>query len=94
MYFHFLLQSLFFLCGLVCLLAALFNWRWFFTTQNSHSFLRLYHNIRKLILRRKNMPYHFSQSHLRLLYGIFGLCLMTLAVYFYHLTRLAFTYAQ
>lgn len=35
---HFVVQVIFLLTGLVALLAAVFNWEWFFTTDNS-SFL-------------------------------------------------------
>lgn len=32
---HYVIQSLFVLVGLLALLAALFNWDWFFTAQNT-----------------------------------------------------------
>ena len=32
---HYIIQSLFVLVGLLALLAALFNWDWFFTAQNT-----------------------------------------------------------
>ena len=32
---HYLIQALFVLVGLLALLAALFNWDWFFTAQNT-----------------------------------------------------------
>lgn len=32
---HYVIQSLFVLVGLLSLLAALFNWDWFFTAQNT-----------------------------------------------------------
>ena len=32
---HYLIQAIFVLTGLLAILAALFNWDWFFTAQNS-----------------------------------------------------------
>ncbi|MDM8305623.1 immunity 17 family protein [Phocaeicola salanitronis] len=32
---HYIIQALFVLVGLLALLAALFNWDWFFTAQNT-----------------------------------------------------------
>lgn len=32
---HYIIQALFVLVGLLALLAALFNWNWFFTAQNT-----------------------------------------------------------
>lgn len=32
---HYLIQSIFVLVGLLSVLAALFNWNWFFTTRNT-----------------------------------------------------------
>ncbi|ADY37886.1 hypothetical protein Bacsa_3361 [Phocaeicola salanitronis DSM 18170] len=32
---HYIIQALFVLIGLLALLAALFNWEWFFTAQNT-----------------------------------------------------------
>ncbi len=35
MLFHYIIQALFVLVGLLAILAAVFNWDWFFTAQNS-----------------------------------------------------------
>lgn len=37
---HFILQGLFLLAGMLSLLAALFNWNWFFKTNNAQSIVR------------------------------------------------------
>lgn len=35
MQFHYVIQALFVLVGLLAVLASIFNWDWFFTAQNS-----------------------------------------------------------
>ncbi|MEG1563240.1 MAG: immunity 17 family protein [Bacteroides sp.] len=37
---HYVVQALFVLAGLVALLAALFNWEWFFGARNAQSLVR------------------------------------------------------
>ena len=32
---HYIIQAMFLLAGLIALLASLFNWEWFFTTENT-----------------------------------------------------------
>ena len=40
MQFHYVIQALFVLVGLLAVLAAIFNWDWFFTAQNSQFIVR------------------------------------------------------
>jgi hypothetical protein len=37
---HLIVQVIFFLAGLIALLASLFNWEWFFTTDNIRFLVR------------------------------------------------------
>lgn len=37
---HFIVQAIFVIAGLVALLAAIFNWEWFFTSRNAQSLVR------------------------------------------------------
>jgi hypothetical protein len=90
MYFHYFLQSLFCLAGLVCLLAALCNWEWFFQTNNSHSFAKAYRLLSRLWSRHRSEVSPPSRTPVRILYGVAGVLLMAIAAYFFHLTRLAF----
>ena len=55
---QYIVQGIFALAGLVALLAALFNWEWFFNTRNAHSIVhnagrgraRLFYGILGVIL--------------------------------------------
>lgn len=40
MFFHHLIQTIFLLSGATALLAALFDWEWFFTTRNAEPVVR------------------------------------------------------
>ncbi len=93
MAFHFFLQALFFLCGLVCFVAALCNWDWFFTTRNAHSFYRFYFQVVRLLRRRSGAPAPSavaSRRVLRFIYAVGGLLLLMLSVWFFRLTCQAF----
>ena len=93
MAFHFFLQALFFLSGLLCLLAAAADWEWFFTTESSRSFYRFYTSVRRLCLRRRGKSVSHaapSRRTLRLIYAVGGVLLMSLAVWFFWLTCRAF----
>lgn len=93
MIFHFVLQGLFFLTGMLLLLVACFNWEWFFATENSRQFLQLYDSMRHLFRRKKVREIRSAASSrraLRWIYGLGGMLLIGIACYFFHLTRVAF----
>lgn len=93
MVFHFFLQGLFFLMGVLCLLAAACNWNWFFTTRNAHSFYRFYTQVVRAMRRRRGFsvaPAEASRRLLRLIYAVGGVALLVLSVWFYWLTCRAF----
>lgn len=75
MIFHFIIQGIFMLTGIVSLLAAVGNWEWFFSTRNARSLPYF-----------GNAP----RWKVRLFYGILGFLLMILSVYFFIKTREAF----
>ncbi len=93
MVFHFFLQALFFCSGLLCLVAALCDWDWFFTTRNAHSFYRFYARLAHLARRHRGAPAGTpgaSRRVLRIIYAVGGLFLLLLSVWFFRLTCHAF----
>lgn len=69
---HYFIQGLFALAGLIALLAAIFNWKWFFEAQNAQFIVR-----------------NVGKQRARLFYGVLGLILIVMAVFFYHKTQLS-----
>ncbi len=67
---HYFVQALFALAGILALLAALFNWNWFFTSQNA----------RPVVLR-------IGRPKARLFYGVLGVIMIALSVYFYMMIK-------
>ena len=63
---HYIIQALFVLIGLLALLAALFNWEWFFTAQNTQFIVA-----------------NAGRNRARLFYGIVGIILMIMSVFFF-----------
>ncbi len=63
---HYFLLSLFIISGSIALLAAIFNWNWFFTASNAQSIVR-----------------RLGRLKARLLYGVCGVILISLAIYFF-----------
>lgn len=75
MIFHFIIQGIFMLTGILSLLAAIGNWEWFFSTRNARS-----------VPYFGNAP----RKKVRLFYGSLGILLICLSVYFFIKTREAF----
>lgn len=69
---QYIVQALFALAGITSLLAALFNWDWFFTARNAQNVVRY--------MRRRQA---------RLFYGILGIILIGMAVFFFIETQKA-----
>ena len=63
---QYIVQGIFALAGIISLLAALFNWEWFFSTRNARSIV---HNA--------------GRGRARLFYGILGVILIGLAIFFF-----------
>ena len=76
MAFHYTLQFIFILVGLLALLASLFNWNWFFTTRNAQTFVR-----------------NVGRNRARLFYGILGVILIGMAIFFFVETQKAIAIA-
>ena len=76
MAFHYTLQFIFILVGLLALLASLFNWNWFFTTRNAQTIVR-----------------NVGRNRARLFYGILGVILIGMAIFFFVETQKAIAIA-
>lgn len=69
---QYIVQALFALAGITSLLAALFNWDWFFTARNAQNVVR-----------------YMGHRQARLFYGILGIILIGMAVFFFIETQKA-----
>ncbi|WP_294539309.1 immunity 17 family protein [uncultured Bacteroides sp.] len=69
---QYIVQALFALAGITSLLAALFNWDWFFTARNAQNVVR-----------------YMGRRQARLFYGILGIILIGMAVFFFIETQKA-----
>lgn len=63
---HYLVHGLFATAGVLSLLAALFDWNWFFTAQNT-----------------RFIVHHIGRFHARIFYGVLGVLLIVLALFFF-----------
>ena len=64
MQFHYVIQALFVLVGLLAVLAAIFNWDWFFTAQNSQFIV-------KNVGRRQARMFYAALGLLMMATGVF-----------------------
>ena len=69
---QYIVQALFALAGITSLLAALFNWDWFFTARNAQNVVR-----------------YMGRRQAHLFYGILGIILIGMAVFFFIETQKA-----
>ncbi len=69
---QYVVQAIFALAGIISLLAALFNWNWFFTARNAQSIVR-----------------NVGRKRARLFYGVLGIILIGMALFFFLETRKA-----
>ena len=70
---QYIVQGIFALAGIVSLLASLLNWDWFFTTRNAQTIVR---NVGR-------------NRRARLFYGILGIIIIGMAIFFFVETRKA-----
>lgn len=66
---QYFVQGLFVLSGIISLLAAILNWKWFFDAQNAQFIVR-----------------NVGRKRARLFYGILGIILIVMAVFFHYKT--------
>lgn len=64
MQFHYVIQALFVLVGLLAVLASIFNWDWFFTAQNSQFIV-------KNVGRRQARMFYAALGLLMMATGVF-----------------------
>ena len=68
---QYLIQGIFALTGLISVLAAIFDWDWFFTTRNTRFIVQ-----------------NVGRRRARWFYGLLGLLLISMAVFFFFHTPL------
>lgn len=68
---QYFIQGLFALAGIVAILAAIFNWKWFFEARNAQFIVR-----------------NVGANRARLFYGVLGIILIVMAVFFYYKTKI------
>ena len=76
---QYIVQGIFALAGIVSLLASLLNWDWFFTTRNAQTIVRNVGRNRSDVYKRQ------------LFYGILGIIIIGMAIFFFVETRKAIT---